>query len=612
MALHLVGETLNKSRSYQQAESGKLVQLQRGIYVDVGDDIDAVVLKHAVRIAKYLYPNAYLSAASAVLLAPTRDGRLFLSGRRIQRTRLRALEVIQNVAPAHPSVASAVVADDMGEFRVDVSSLRQRFLEAFRMRSEHGASIDPEMREAIAKRLTEEYGSPKAAADALWSLARENDWHREGEAAERYLQNKPAAVYVKNEASLDLIVAWHGNPIGHLRHDGFEWRWTSTTDDGPPLIRQTTPGKLPPFITSLLPEGWLETVLKDRDERALLRTGKRYMSNITIVEHENELAKLPADILRTRLATHTKDGAFTGRYSGPGRGDLEQSFERNLARIYERADVPRLSGIQIKAPMNLDPSGTLSPSAGTPFTHILKPAGTSGYDALPIVEWLAMTLGAAVGFVAPATALVAMPDGMPPALIVERFDIRISENDTRLLALEDFCSVLGLPPEEKYDSTMERAMRAVRPLSTAPEEDLMTIIRRALFAWLIADGDMHLKNLALLKTAEPGQRNFAIVRIAPLYDAVMTRVFPNLRHDHLALKLNGKDDRMRRADFLALAANAGLKSADTNTAIDGMLQRLTDAIKLTALPRSIEFPPSFPKITAEVLETCSARIVHFS
>ncbi len=293
MALHLVGETLNKSQSYQQAKSGKLVQLQRGIYVDADDDIDAIVLKHAIRIARYLYPNAYLSAASAILLAPTRDGRLFISGRRKQRNRLRTLEIIQNTAPAKPSVASAVVADDMGEFRVDVSSLRQRFLEAFRLRSEHAASIDPVMREALAQRLIEEYGSAKAAADALWSLARENDWHREGKSAERFLQSKPSAVAVKNEAALNLVVAWHGRPIGHLRHDGFEWRWTAIEDGGPPLIRQTTPGKLPPFITSLLPEGWLETVLKDRDERALLRTGKRYMSNIIIVEDEAELAKLP-------------------------------------------------------------------------------------------------------------------------------------------------------------------------------------------------------------------------------------------------------------------------------------------------------------------------------
>ena len=82
MALHLVGETLDKTRSHYLAETGKLIQLMRGIYVDATDDIDATVLKHAVRIARYLYPQAYLSAASATLLGPTRDGRLFLSARR--------------------------------------------------------------------------------------------------------------------------------------------------------------------------------------------------------------------------------------------------------------------------------------------------------------------------------------------------------------------------------------------------------------------------------------------------------------------------------------------------------------------------------------------------
>ncbi|MEN3380758.1 MAG: serine/threonine-protein kinase HipA, partial [Hyphomicrobiales bacterium] len=183
MSLHLVGETLDKTRSHYLADTGKLVQLVRGVYVDAGDDIDATVLRHAVRIASYLYPNAYLSAASAITLGPTRDGRLFLSGRRKQHTRLRALEIIQNEAPKHPSVGPAVIDDGMGELRITVSSIRQRFLEAFRMRSEHATSIDEAMRDAIAARLIEEYGSAQGAATAIWALARENEWYREGERA---------------------------------------------------------------------------------------------------------------------------------------------------------------------------------------------------------------------------------------------------------------------------------------------------------------------------------------------------------------------------------------------------------------------------------------------
>ena len=614
MPLHLVGETIDKTRSHYLAETGKLIQLMRGIYVDTADDIDQAVVAHAVRIGRYLYPNTYLSAASAVLLGPSRDGRLYLTGPRVQRTLIRALEIVQNKAPVKPSLASAAVADSMGEFSVNVSSIRQRFLEAFRLRSEHAASIDAAKREAIAARLVEEYGGPKAASDAVWAQARENDWYREGEGAEKFLLRGPSVAPARNEAAFALTVAWHGLPIGALAHDGFEWQW-SPTDSGapmPPVIRQTMPGRLPPFVVSLLPEGWLESVLNDRDERAVLRSGRRYMSNITIAGNASELAALPLDVLATRLANHTAAGVFTGAYAGPGRSATERDFERNLATIYERADTPRLSGVQIKAPMTLDPAGRLSASVGTSFTHILKPAGTSGFEALPLVEWIGLALAREVGFAVPATALIAMPDDMPPALLVERFDIRTDANDRRLLAMEDLCSVLDLPPEAKYDSTIERVARAVRALSTSPDEDLLILMKRVVFAWLIADGDMHLKNMAVLKFAEPGDPAFRSVRLAPVYDTLTTRVFPRLEHDRMALKLNGKNERLKRADFLAVSAIAGLRAADTNAAIDDVLERMRAAVAAITLPRLPDYGTAGEAAATRTLEICRERIASFA
>ena len=614
MPLHLVGETIDKTRSHYLAETGKLVQLMRGIYVDATDDIDQTVLAHAVRIARYLYPNAYLSAASAVLLAPTRDGRLYLTGQRGQRTRLNALEIVQNKAPEKPSLAHAAVADSMGEFSVNVSSIRQRFLEAFRLRSEHAASIDAATRAAVAARLVEEYGSPKAASDALWALARENDWYREGEGAEKFLLHHPSTVPARNQAAFDLEVAWHGIPLGNLAHDGFEWRWSPTNTGAhmPPIIRQTVPGKLPPFIVSLLPEGWLEAVLKDRDERAVLRSGTRYMSNITIAENNTALAALPLDVLTTSLAEYAAAGVFTGIYAGPGRSAIEQDFERNLALIYAHADTPRLSGVQIKAPMTLWPDGKLSPSIGTPFTHILKPAGTSGFETLPLVEWIGLALAREAGFTVPAAALIAMPDGMSPALLVERFDIRKDADDHRLLGMEDFCSVLDLAPEAKHDGTIERVARALKALSTSPDEDLLFLVKRALFAWLIADGDMHLKNMAVLKTSEPGNPAFRSVRLAPVYDTLTTRVFPRLEHDRMALKLNGKDERLKRADFLAVSAIAGLRAADANTAIDDVLQLMQAAVSTIALPKLPDYGSSGEATVSRTLEICRERIASFA
>ncbi|MEO9904060.1 type II toxin-antitoxin system HipA family toxin [Nisaea sp.] len=609
--LYLVGENLDKTRAHYQAETGKIVQLMRGIYVDADADADANVLKHAIRIARYLYPRAYLSAASAILLAPTRDGRLFISGPRNQRTRIRALEIIQNAAPDHPSVASAIIDDGLGEFQTNVSSIRQRFLEAFRLRSEHAASIDEARRADIAQRLVAEYGDPKAAADALWALARENKWYREGEQAERYLLHTPAEIEVRNEAALDFIVAWHGTHIGHLLYDGFEWRWKPDKGFDLPLIQQRVPGKLPPFILSLLPEGWLERVLKESDERAVLRSGKRYMSNITISTKATDLDALPADVLVSRLGDFKTGGIFTGTYAGPSRGDIEQSFEEKLARLYASADTPRLSGVQIKAPMFLGEDGKLVPSTGLPFTHILKPAGTSGFQALPVIEFLAMALGRHAGLDAPPTALIAMPDGMPPALIVERFDIRTSTDDTRRLALEDLCSVLDLPPDAKYDGTIERIARAVRPLSTNPEADLLLVLKRALFAWLIADGDMHLKNLALLKVAQPDARTFEIVGLAPLYDAVTTVVFPGLEHDRMALKINGKDNRLRRADFLKLAATAGLTATAANQAIEELLSGLRAGVDALTTPDVARNDEHIAGKAEQMLAICRERIGEF-
>lgn len=592
MSIELVGETIDRRRAHLLAQRGALVSLVRGVYARADQDVDAAVLAHAVRIAHYLYPQAYLSSASAALLAPGADGRLFLSGRRNQRTRIRGLEIVQNQAPDAPSLDEVVVGDDLGEMRLSASSLRQRFLEAFRLRSEHASAIGDDMREQWAERLVEIYDEPAAAADALWTLARTLGWYREGEGAERYLLRRTRASPPSNRAALDLVVGWHQVAIGRLSHDGHDWRWRAAEVDLPPLVRDTAPGRLPPFLESLLPEGWLAGVLRRQDPREALRSGRRYMSNVTTVDDEADLKHLPLDVLRTPLATVTEAGRFTGRYAGPARGEIEATFEQNLAQLYVDAETPRLSGVQIKAPMTLRPGGTLVAATEEPFTHILKPAGGGGFEMLPVVEWLCLHLGAAAGLQAPAAALLDMPQDMPRALLVERFDIRRSPDEAVFLALEDFCSVLDLPPAAKYQGTIERVARQVRALSNVPTLALEALFRRAAFAWIIADGDMHLKNIALLKVAQRGILAFTSVRLAPLYDAVTTRVFPGLERDRLALKLNGKDDRLTREDFVSLARTIELPVPRAREILremdEGLSQTLAAGVALPGGTRAAE------------------------
>jgi len=223
------------------------------------------------------------------------------------------------------------------------------------------------------------------------------------------------------------------------------------------------------------------------------------------------------------------------------------------------------------------------------------------------VEWLCLTLGRAAGFAVPDFALVPMPQDMAPALLIERFDIRQTPPDTARFVLEDFSSILGLRSEDKYQGTIERAARALRPLSTRPEEDLLTLFERAAFAWLVADGDMHLKNIALLKTAPATERAFGSVRMAPLYDTLTTRVFPGYSNDRMALKLSGKDDGLTARDFTALARTMDILQGRARAS----LLRLTGALKSTGsdlkLPTLVESRPTALEVTTRVKDIVAAR-----
>ena len=133
--LHLIGENINKDRAYYGVEKGALVQIMRGVYVDADDNIEDTLFKHAIRIARYLYPKTYLHGFSAFVLAPTRDGRLFLAGRRGQRTRLRSLELIQTRAPDQPETETVTLTDPQGEPTAPRAAPVLQFLEGFRGRS---------------------------------------------------------------------------------------------------------------------------------------------------------------------------------------------------------------------------------------------------------------------------------------------------------------------------------------------------------------------------------------------------------------------------------------------------------------------------------------------
>ena len=568
--LHLVGETIDKHRARYGAETGRLVQIMRGIYVEAEDDADAVLFDHALRIASYLYPNAYLCGASAERLAPTPDRRLFLSGRYNVRTRLRNLEIVQNRAPDAPDTETARATDPMGDLRVRRSTVRFRYLESFRRRSEAGAAMTIEMQIDIAARLVEAAGSEKEAIIECWRLAEANGWRKEGGRAEAFIAT-PLREAPRGTA---LHVGWHAEKIGVLFHDGSAWHWEPTTTEGATPVRARAPGRLPPFIESLLPEGWLERVLRPKSERERISGGKRYMSNIIVSENPDDLRALPADVLEGRLDAYTNGGAFAGGYAGPA-PSFDKTLEDRMAGLYASAATPRLSGVQIKAPMNLSHDGVLRPSGDRAFTHILKPSPGAGFEDLPLVEAACLKAARACGLETAAHAIVSMPDDLPDALLVERFDIRRDRSDRRWIAMEDMASVRGVAPSEKYEGSIEQVARALRGVSSDAEADVTALLSRAVFAWLTGDGDFHLKNMAVLSVAPDGTANFTSVRFAPTYDAVTTQVFPGLEDDHLALSLAGKRNRLSSDDFVRAGVTMGISAASARYIVESLCDRLS-------------------------------------
>ena len=299
------------------------------------------------------------------------------------------------------------------------------------------------------------------------------------------------------------------------------------------------------------------------------------MSNIVVSEDPDDLQTLPADVLEGRLDAYANGGVFAGGYAGPA-PSFDETLEDCMAKLYASRATPRLSGVQIKAPMNLSHDGMLRPAQDRrAFTHILKPSPGAGSEDLPRVEAACLAAARACGFETTAHAIVSMPDDLPDALLVERFDIRRDQNDRRKIAMEDMASVRGVAPSDKYEGSIEQVARALRGVSSDAEADIAVLLGRAVFAWLIADGDFHLKNMAVLRVVPDGAQDFSSVRFAPTYDAVTTRVFPGLENDDLALSLAGKRNRLSSKDFIRAGVTMGINAQAARDCVESLCGRLS-------------------------------------
>ena len=161
------------------------------------------------------------------------------------------------------------------------------------------------------------------------------------------------------------------------------------------------------------------------------------------------------------------------------------------------------------------------------------------------------------------TQVVEDRDGKP-GLLVERFDRAWLKADRRLHAVhqEDACQVLDRYPADKYRLTTADLARALDGCQ-APIVEKARLLRLVAFSYLIGNGDLHGKNVAVLRGSDG-------LRLSPAYDLLSTLPYGDRR---MALLLDGRDDNVKRKGLVAFGERIGVRRASTVHMLDELCDR---------------------------------------
>lgn len=595
--LYFTGENITAMEANRKVAKGILTPVYRGAFVDTAEcekrgGIQRVVLDHLPRIVAKNYPDANLACSSAFYRGPS--GRTIYIGGNYKRKAVRTpyFDIVQLVSPTKTGLfhSHVMMTDSMGDFRMMAARDELVFMQMFDdYRSNLGCKIKPTEIRQLALSLLEKHGGAKLM-ELMEYMAQETGRspavaHKIHDYLTHFASDTIQLSSVpRNQCSLG--VYWNQRHVANLVHDGMDWKFSYTNGWMLPISfanHRRLNGQMPPFVKSLMPEGWMKDRLPERGEIDVAASGLRYLSNIVISSDPSKIKDVPIDYLSAKLSNHSVGGVFSGALDNMPDADL---FIDELGSLWGESKMPRLSGIQIKIPMNLRADGSLVPAMDSAFTHILKLPGMNGdYVGLGAVEWLCMDVARRAGLKTSEASLLFLPH-LPPSLVVERWDIKSSQKDPRLLLAEDFCSVLERSPEDKYGEDLNVVAAKIGEWSTSVNADIDHLTRQALTCWIIGNGDFHLKNLSFLKEVKPMLDSFEEVRLSPAYDLLCTKAFSNLASSNkMSLSMNGKFKDYTLDDFVAFASRHcdGLDTAKYRQSLEEFCDRIVRAaVKVTA------------------------------
>lgn len=204
-------------------------------------------------------------------------------------------------------------------------------------------------------------------------------------------------------------------------------------------------------------------------------------------------------------------------------------------------------GVQKKLSLHLSREGqTRLTIVDYPTGYILKPQNEE-FESLPEFEHLSMRLAQLAGIKTVPNALIKAGDSY--MYITRRVDRQVKDGRNMLLAMEDFCQLAGRMTRDKYKGSYEVCAKIIKQYSVKKGFDMTELFMRVLFSFITGNSDMHLKNFSLREDS-PRSRNFAL---SEAYDMLPVNIVMPEDDEELALTLNGRKKKIKKADFAAFA-----------------------------------------------------------
>jgi serine/threonine-protein kinase HipA len=339
---------------------------------------------------------------------------------------------------------------------------------------------------------------------------------------------------------------------------------------------------LHPFFQVNLPEGFLLSLLKEQLGPHL---GSRSLDLLAVVG-QNTIGRVqlaPGAVLAPAQAAFDLKALLHGKHSA------EVFLE--LMRTHAASGV---SGVEPKF-LSPETRGLFRKGSIATERHIVK----GGSERLPYIalnEHLCMQVAMKSGA---ATARTEVSDD-GRVLAVERFDVA---GDGSRLGFEDCCSLLGLAPDDKYQSTWERVARLVGDF-VAPAQLMEAneqLARTLLLTYALGNADCHTKNLALIYASAEQ------VRLAPIYDMLSILAYDAYARNEPGMFVGGRKDwKPGKQLGQYLKQSLGIEPARQRELTGQVCQAVVDTLpELMARSRDV---PGFAPVAARMVNEWSAGL----